>query len=79
MAAVINFFSEMDFSRPAQPTAHFCPHYTASAVTIEGRLLLKGGYNYREYGTLIGFFSLSPLFTNASVHPSSAFIQGEVS
>ena len=31
------------------------------------------------YTTLIGFFSLSPLFTNASVHPSSAFIQGEVS
>ena len=53
VAAVINFFSEMDFSRPAQPTAHFCPHYTASAVTIGGRLLLKGGYKYRKYGSVI--------------------------
>ena len=51
VAAGINFFFEIDFSQPAQPTAHSCPYYTASAGTIKGRLLLKGGYKYREYGT----------------------------
>ena len=52
VAAAINFFFEMDFSQPAQPTAHFGPYYTASAAIIEGRLLLQGGRNHREYGIL---------------------------
>ena len=53
VAAAINFFFEMDFSQPAQPTAHFGPYYTASAAIIEGRLLLQGGHNHREYGSLV--------------------------
>ena len=43
----------MDFSQPAQPTAHFRPYYTAGAAIIEGRLLLQGGHNHREYGILL--------------------------